>query len=44
VTSCVCVCQTPMLQGVAATPITVMVDAEEEDQAPTARFVSESRR
>jgi hypothetical protein len=28
------VCQAPILQGVAATPITVMGDAEVEDQAP----------
>ena len=33
--------QTPILQGVAATPITVMGDAEIEDQAPAAaRLVS----
>ena len=32
--------QTPILQGVAATPITVMGDAEVEDQAPAARLVS----
>jgi hypothetical protein len=34
------VCQAPILQGVAATPITVMGDAEVEDQAPAARLVS----
>ena len=35
------VCQAPILQGVAATPITVMGDAEIEDQAPAAaRLVS----
>ena len=33
------VCQAPILQGVAATPITVMGDAEVEDQAPAARLV-----
>jgi hypothetical protein len=33
------VCQAPILQGVAATPITVMVDAEVEDQAPAANLV-----
>ena len=31
--------QTPILQGVAATPITVMADAEVEDQAPAANLV-----
>ena len=35
------VCQAPILQGVAATPITVMGDAEVEDQAPAARRVLE---
>ena len=34
------VCQAPIVQGVAATPITVMGDAEVEDQAPAARLVS----
>ena len=34
------VCQAPILQGVATTPITVMGDAEVEDQAPAARLVS----
>jgi hypothetical protein len=33
------VCQAPILQGVAATPITVMGDAEVEDQAPAASLV-----
>jgi hypothetical protein len=33
------VCQAPILQGVAATPITVG-DAEVEDQAPAARLAS----
>jgi hypothetical protein len=33
------VCQAPILQGVAATPITVMADAEVEDQAPAANLV-----
>ena len=33
------VCQAPILQGVAATPITVD-DAGVEDQAPAARLVS----
>ena len=33
------VCQEPILQGVAATPITVMGDAEVKDQAPAARLV-----
>ena len=33
------VCQAPILQRVAATPITVG-DAEVEDQAPAARLVS----
>jgi hypothetical protein len=31
----------PILQGVAATPITVMGDAEVEDQAPAASLVPE---
>jgi hypothetical protein len=35
------VCQAPILQGVATTPITAfMRDAEVEDQAPAASFVS----
>jgi hypothetical protein len=33
--------QTPMLQGVAATPITAMGDAEVQDQAPAASLVPE---
>ena len=33
------VCQEPILQGVAATPITVMGDAEVKDQAPAASLV-----
>jgi hypothetical protein len=34
-----CVCQAPIVQGMAATPITVMGDAEVEDQAPAASLV-----
>ena len=34
------VCKATILQGVAATPITVMGDVEVEDQAPAARLVS----
>ena len=33
------VCQASILQGVAATPITVTGDAEVEDQAPAASLV-----
>ena len=33
------VCQAPILQGVTTTPITVMGDAEVEDQAPAASLV-----
>jgi hypothetical protein len=33
------VCQAPILQGVAATPITVMGDADVEDQARAASLV-----
>ncbi len=35
------VCQVAILQGVAATPITFMRDAEVEDQAPAASLVSQ---
>ena len=35
------VCQVAILQGVAATPTTLMRDAEVEDQAPAASLVSQ---
>ncbi len=35
------VCQVAIFQGVAATPITFMRDAELEDRAPTASLVSQ---